>query len=80
MPFEPSHKNQPAGIDAKDPDHSTMTPLGTTAGRLFCTKAVVATWVLLVPLAAVGAVTVPNRVDVPLTDNDVNVPRLVILG
>ena len=76
----PSHRNHPAGIDATDPDHITMTPLGITVTKLFCTKAVVATCVLLVPLAAVGAVTVPDKVEVPLTDRLVKVPTEVILG
>jgi hypothetical protein len=56
----PLHNSQPAGIDATDPDHITITPLGSMFDRLFDTKAVVATCVLLVPLAAVGAVTPAN--------------------
>ena len=76
----PLHNSQPAGIETTDPDHITITPLGSMFDRLFDTKAVVATCVLLTPLAAVGAVTTPERVEEPLTDKPVKVPRLVILG
>ena len=67
-------------MDATDPDHITITPLGRMLERLLSTKAVVATWVLLVPLLAVGAVTKPESAAVPLTANDVSVPKLVMLG
>jgi hypothetical protein len=63
-----------------DPDHITITPLGSEFDRLLDTKAVVAICVLLVPLAAVGAVATPDKVEVPLTDNDDSVPREVTLG
>lgn len=87
----PSHKNHPVGMLATDPDHITMTPLGNVLFRLLATKAVVATCVLLVPLAAVGAVTTPDKVEVPVidkfppdtfpdTDSDVSVPTDVTLG
>ena len=76
----PLHSNHPAGMDAVDPDHITMIPLGMTVVRLFCTKAVVAICVLLVPLAAVGAVATPPNAEVPLTAKDAKVPKLVTLG
>jgi hypothetical protein len=64
----PLHNNHPVGILATEPDHMTMTPVGTKFSKLFATKAVVATCVLLVPLAAVGAVATPLSVDVPPID------------
>ena len=64
----PSHNNQPDGMDATDPDHMTITPEGTRFKRLFCTKAVVAICVLLVPLAAVGAVATPVKTELPLIE------------
>ena len=68
VPLEPLHSNHPVGIEATDPDHITITPLGKALVRLLDTKAVVATCVLLTPLAAVGAVATPVSVDVPLID------------
>lgn len=81
VPLDPLQRNQPNGTEPTDPDHITMIPLGSAALlTLFDTKAVVATCVLLVPLAAVGAVTTPDSTEVPLTESDDSVPRLVILG
>ena len=78
----PSHRNHPEGMLATEPDQSSMAPLGTVLAldTIFCTNCVVATCVLLVPLPAVGAVTVPESVEVPLTDRLVKVPTAVILG
>ena len=80
VPLDPLHNNHPAGMDATDPDHITITPLGKKLDRLLLTKAVVATCVLLTPLAAVGAVAAPDSVVDPLTESDVSVPTLVMLG
>jgi hypothetical protein len=87
----PLHNSQPEGMLATDPDHITITPLGMLLVTMFDTKAVVATWVLLVPFAGVGAVTVPDKAVVPLidkfppetlpdTDNAESVPKDVMLG
>ena len=80
MLLVPSHRNHPAGIEATDPDHITITPVGRIFDRLLLTKAVVATWVLLTPLLAVGAVTTPAKDDVPLTLSAAKVPKEVMLG
>lgn len=64
----PSQSSHPAGMLATDPDHIKITPLGTRFNRLFATNAVVAICVLLVPLAAVGAVAMPVNVLAPLID------------
>lgn len=68
VPLVPLHSNQPEGMEAIDPDHMTITPLGRMFNKLFCTNEVVATWVLLVPFAAVGAVATPVNVEVPVID------------
>ena len=85
VPLEPSHNNHPAGIEITEPDHITITPLGRIFDRLFDTKAVVATCVELVPLAAVGAVIVPDTLRLPLdtlpdTESEVSSPTVVMLG
>lgn len=58
MPFVPSHKYQPLGMEAMLPYHMVITPVGTISR----TNAVVAIWVLSVPTEAVGAIGVPVKV------------------
>jgi hypothetical protein len=53
----PVHNNHPVG--AVPVPHILITPVGDP---LACTKAVVASWVELFPIAAVGAVGVPVNV------------------
>ena len=56
--FVPSHKYQPVGIEAILPYHMVITPVG----MMLLTKAVVASCVVFVPTAAVGARGVPVKV------------------
>jgi hypothetical protein len=71
VPLDPLHKAHPLGIDATDPDHIMIPPIGKAAAAavvaIVVAKAVVAICVLLVPPAAVGANGEPVKVGLLLS-------------